>query len=464
MISSRRSPVPTKLRVNLRLDLGSARFLLIWFGQLVSIIGSGLTSFALGIRVYQLTGSVTRFAFISVCFTLPAILVFPLAGVIIDRSNRRTVMLASDLAAGFSTLVLACLFFFGSLSLWEICLLVGIGSLAEAFRLPSYTAILGQMVSAQHIGRISGLLQFAPAAAQVVAPALAAVMMGAIGLKGVLLVDFLTFIVAISTLLAVDIPVLPREAAHTSWLKDTAEGLKFIARRRGLSALLSFFFIINFTYSTAQILLPPVVLAFTSPKMLGAILSSGAVGYLGGSILMVLWRGPQKRVHGLLISAFVYALSLVLAALSASSALITLAAFIMFSQIPVMNTCSQAIWLFKVPLSMQGRVFSTRMMLAWSSIPFAYFLAGPLADRVFEPLLQANGKLANTWISCIGIGRGRGTAFLLMLNGVLALMFVAGYYLKPQFLHVEKNLPDTVANHSSKIDDGTSLTDSVFSA
>jgi MFS transporter, DHA3 family, macrolide efflux protein len=113
--------------------------------------------------------------------------------------------------------------------------------------------------------------------------------------------------------------------------------------------------------------------------------------------------------------------------------------------------------LLKVPLSMQGRVFSTRMMLAWSSIPLAFLLAGPLADRVFEPLLQINGKLANTWISCIGVGPGRGTATLLMLNGILAMLFAVGCYFKPRFLHVEKDLPDTITARSSKIEDSTAF-------
>jgi DHA3 family macrolide efflux protein-like MFS transporter len=399
-----------------------AKFLIVWFGQLVSIIGSGLTSFGLGIWVYQSTGSVSRFALISICFTLPAILVAPAAGVLVDRTSRRRVMIISDVAAGMSTLALAILFFTGHLGLWEICILVCIESVADAFRLPSYTAMISLLVPGQHIARASGMMQFGPAAAQVLAPALAAVLISAIRLEGVLLVDFLTFIFALATLLVINVPELPDARSRTSLLKGAAEGWKFITARPGLVALLCFFFFINLTNSFVQVLLPPIVLAFASVKTLGTILSAGSMGYLGGSILMSAWGGPRKRVHGLLGSAVIYALGIVLAALAPSPSLITIAAFIVFFHVPVMNTCSQAIWLLQTPMRLQGRVFSTRMMLAWSSIPVAAFLAGPLADRVFEPLLAVHGPLAESWISFIGTGRGRGTALLLILNGALSLL------------------------------------------
>ncbi|HEY6351408.1 MAG TPA: MFS transporter [Candidatus Angelobacter sp.] len=218
----------------------TSKFLIIWFGQLISIIGSGLSSFALGIWVFQSTGSVTRFALISACFTLPAIVVSPLAGTIIDRVSRRTVMIASDLAAGFSTLTLAILFFSGRLALWEICALICVESLAEAFRLPSYAAIIPQLVPGPHLARAAGMMQFGPAAAQVLAPALSAVLIGAIHLQGVLAIDFLSFVFALATLLAVRVPLLPRKGLRESFFKDATEGWRFIAIRPGLVALLFF--------------------------------------------------------------------------------------------------------------------------------------------------------------------------------------------------------------------------------
>lgn len=429
--------------MNINFQPGSTKkFLVIWFGQLVSIIGSGLTSFGLGIWVYQLTGSVTRFALISVCFTLPAILVSPAAGVLVDRANRRTVMILSDVAAGISTLALTILFFTGHLALWEICVLICIESVVEAFRLPSYMAMISQLVPGQHIGRITGMMQFAPAAAQVLAPALAAILMTTIRLEGVLLVDFLTFVFALITLLAVRVPILLDKPLQTAFLKDAAEGWKFITARRGLIALLFFFFVINLTFSFIQLLLPPIVLAFTSTKVLGTIMSAGALGYLGGSVWVSLWGCPQKRVYGLFSSALMYAFGTMLAALAPLATSITLGAFIVFLQIPMMNTCSQAIWQVKTPMRMQGRVFSTRTMFAWSSIPLASFTAGPLADRVFEPLLRANGQLAGTWISFIGVGAGRGTAFLLILNGLLAFLAAGGCYFNQHLWNIEEQLPD----------------------
>jgi MFS family permease len=430
-------------RMNIHLQPSSTpKFLVVWFGQLVSIIGSALTSFGLGVWVYQSTGSVTRFALISVCFTLPAILVSPAAGVLVDRYDRRTVMIFSDIAAGIGTLVLAILFFTGHLALWEICVLVCIESVAEAFRLPSYTAMISQLVPVQHIGRVTGMMQFGPAAAQVLAPALAAILMSAIHLEGVLLVDFLTFIFALLTLLAVRVPVLPDRRLETVFLKDAAEGWKFITARPGLIALLFFFFSINLTYSFIQLLLPPIVLAFTNARVLGTIMSGAALGYLGGSVAVSVWGCPEKRVRGLLRAALIYVFGTMLAAAAPSAIAITIGAFIVFSQIPVMNTCSQTIWQMKTPMRIQGRVFATRTMFAWSSIPLASFIAGPLADRIFEPLLHAKGALAGTWISFLGVGPGRGTALLLILNGLLAFLAATGCYFNQHLWKIEDEVPD----------------------
>jgi MFS family permease len=351
-------------------------------------------------------------------------------------------MIFSDIAAGISTLALAILFLIGHLALWEICVLVCIESVAEAFRLPSYTAMISQLVPWPYIGRVTGMMQFGPAAAQVLAPAMAAILMSTIRLEGVLLVDFLTFIFALVTLLAVKVPALPDTSPQTGFLKDAAEGWKFITARRGLIALLLFFFLINLTYSFIQLLLPPIVLAFTSTKALGTIMSAAALGYLGGSIVVSVWGCPQRRVRGLLGSALIYAFGTMLAASASSAASITIGSFIVFSQMPVMNTCSQAIWQMKTPMRIQGRVFSTRTMFAWSSIPLAFLVVGPLADRVFEPLLQTNGRLAGTWINFLGVGPGRGTALLLIVNGLLAFLAAAGCYFNQHLWKIEDELPD----------------------
>lgn len=421
------------------------KFLVICFGQLISLVGSGMTSFALGIWVYQHTGSITRFALISVCEMLPGIVISPIAGALVDRFNRRTMMMLSDIGAGFSSLILAALFFTGQLTMWEIYVLVSVGSLAGALRMPSYMALVSQLVPIKQIGRASGVMQLGPAAAQVLSPVLAASLLGKINFQGIIAIDFATFLFAIATLSLIPVPTLPAKGPKRPILKEAYDGWTYIVERPGLLGLLIFFASINITYGFAQVLFTPMILSFTSTAVLGTIMSVGALGFLSGSLVMSTWGGPKRRVHGLLAFTVLYGIGLILGGVQASALLITISIFVVTFQVPVVTGCSQAIWETKVPLEMQGRVFSTRIMIGWSSGPLALFLAGPLADQVFEPMFLDHGFLWRTGLAnIIGAGPGRGAAFLLILSGILALAITMGCRFNRRLWNVEDELPDAI--------------------
>jgi MFS family permease len=218
-------------------------FITIWAGQLISVVGSGLTSFAVGIWVYQRTRSITDFALISVFVTLPGILISPFSGAIVDRINRRTAMLVSDLAAGICTFIIALLFFTHRLQLWEIYFLVAIGSLSAAFRFPAYLALLSQLVPAKQVGRASGMMQLGPGAAQVVAPILAAALIVRVGFSGVVLIDATTFFVAITTLLMVKVPNIAGEgkSGRRSVVKEAGQGWIYVKARPGFGRAATLF-------------------------------------------------------------------------------------------------------------------------------------------------------------------------------------------------------------------------------
>jgi hypothetical protein len=113
-----------------------------------------------------------------------------------------------------------------------------------------------------------------------------------------------------------------------------------------------------------------------------------------------------------------------------------------FSVLPVANGSSQALWQAKVEPDVQGRVFAVRRVLAQAAGPVAMILAGPLADRVFEPLLQENGPLAGTVGEVVGVGPGRGIAFLFVLLGGLSIMFTLIAYMYPRLRNLEDEIPD----------------------
>ncbi|MFB2971386.1 MFS transporter [Aerosakkonema sp. BLCC-F183] len=423
-------------------------FIIIWFGQLISLIGSGLTSFALGIWVYQRTGSVTDFALISLFTFLPSILLLPIAGAFIDRWNRRIALLVSDCGAGVSTLAVALLLFAGQLQVWQIYIAVAISSLFSAFHWPAYHAAIAQLVPKQHLSRASGMVQFAQATSQLVAPVLAGVLVTQIQVRGVILIDFATFLFAFVTLLFVRIPkpetITESKEEKKSLLQETLYGWTYISTRPGLFGLMIFYSFSNFTLGIVEVLLTPLVLSFTSSTVLGTILSIGGSGMLLGSVVMSVWSGLKRRIYCILGFTLLQGLLLCVAGLRPSAPLIAAAAFIYLFSLPFILASSQAIWFSKVAPDVQGRVFAVQRTIGLSSLPFAYIMAGPLADRIFEPLLAVNGPLAQSIGLIIGVGHGRGIGLVFIVMGILNILAVAYAYLYPRLRLVEDELPDAI--------------------
>ena len=197
-------------------------------------------------------------------------------------------------------------------------------------------------------------------------------------------------------------------------------------------------------------LIQPMLLDMTTPAVLGVLFSIIGVGMLVGTLVMSAWGGPKRRIVGVLGSGFVGSLFLLLLGLRPSLPLIAAAGFGVMFILPIMNGSSQALLQSKVAADVQGRVFAARRMIAWSTGPLAIILAGPLADRVFEPLLAAGGPLAGSVGRIIGVGPGRGTGFLFMVIGILAALVSLLAYLNPRVRHVEDELPDAVAGEAPK--------------
>ncbi len=423
-------------------------FLLIWFGQLISLIGSELTGFALGVWVYQHTGSVTQFALISLFTALPGIVFSPIAGALVDRWDRRWAMILSDAGSGLCTLGMALLLWAGKLVPWHIYIAMGVSSTFSAFQWPAYNAAVTLLVPKKHFGRASGMTQFGQAAAQIIAPVTAGTLMGVIGVWGIMLIDVATFLFAVATLLPIHVP-RPKvsaagEESRGNLLREAAYGWRYITARPGLLGLLLLFVANNFSISVAQVLFTPLVLSFGTAVTLGTVMSIAGVGFLSGGLLMSVWGGPRRRIAGIYVSSLMSALALMAAGLPPSLVVLTTAAFIVFFCLALINSCSQAIWMSKTEPDVQGRVFATRRMIAWSSIPIAYLLAGPLADKVFEPLMAANGALADSVGHLIGVGPGRGVALLYIVLGLFSLGALGAAVLYPRLRRGEVELPDVV--------------------
>lgn len=424
-------------------------FTTIWFGQLISMIGSGLTVFSLGVWVYQETRSATLFALILLFATLPGILLFPVTGVLVDRWDRRRVLLASDSLSALSTLGVVILLQTGHLEIWHIYLVTALHSTANSFQWPAFSAATTMLVPQEKLGRVGGMMQLNEAATGIVAPLLAGFLMSRVSLSVIIGLDFITFLAALVTLFIVHIPQPKRmeagESGRGSFWQEMTFGWNYIKARPALVSLLAFLTVYNFSLGLAQAWFRPLILTAGDSLALGTVIAVGSIGMFLGSTLMSTWGGPKRRLHGVLGGAFIFGLFIALFGIYPAIPVFIVAAFGNLFMLPIIHGSNQALWLSKVAPEVQGRVFSMRSMLAWSMAPLAFLIAGPLADQVFEPWMRAGGWLAQTVVGqVLGVGPGRGIAVLYVLIGLLVSSAAAVSYLNPRLRRMEDELPSVV--------------------
>lgn len=429
---------------------GMRSFNIIWIGQLFSLLGSELTGFALGIWVYQNTGSVTQFALISFFTIIPGLVLSPIIGALVDRWDRRRIMIFSDTGAALSTLFIATLLWGGQLETWHIYLATIITSTLSAFQNPAYTAAITLMVPKKQLGRANGMVQMALAISQLAAPVVAGILVDTIQIRGVILVDFATFLFAILTLLMVRIPDhKPKlregeeEEKRSIW-QDVVFGWRYITERPGILALLIFFSFAGFLVGIVSVLATPLVLSFASASVLGTVLSISATGMLAGAAAMSALGGLKRHIYGVLGFSLWLGICLVLVGLRPSAVLVTIGGWAFFFALPIVNASATAIMQIKIEPDVQGRVFAFRRMISSGAIPIAYLISGPLADYIFEPLMAQEGPLAGSVGQIIGTGDGRGIALLFIVTGIFLVVLTAGGFLYQPLRFIEDRLPDVI--------------------
>jgi MFS family permease len=380
--------------------------------------------------------------------TLPSIVIGPFAGALVDRWDRRKAMLLSDAGSAICTLIIFLLLSIEKLDIWHIYLLLSISASFAAFQWPAYSAAIAQLVPKKKLSQANGLVQVAEAVSQILAPVTAGVLVGIILLQGVIIIDLVTFLIAVITLMIVRIPKpeksIDGQAVKGSLFKEAFYGWTYIRKRPGLFALLIFFAGMNFITGLATVLFTPLILSFSTPAILGILTSAAGLGLLGGSLLMSIWAGPKKKILGIFINDIFLLSAFFILGFTTNLYILGLGVVLAFISLPILQTCSQVIWQQKTAPDIQGRVFSFRRVIAFSTIPLAYLVAGPLADKVFNPLLVENGRLAGSVGKLIGVGPGRGIGFMYILMGVLVLLVTLAGYAYPPLRNVERELPDMI--------------------
>jgi len=422
-------------------------FFTIWIGQLVSLLGSQLTGFALGVWVYDQTHSVSMLAFVQVAIQAPFVLLSPLAGVFADRWNRRTAMIVSDAGAGLAVLVAGVLFLTHHLQPWMVIPIVLWMSSFQTLMWPSLTAATTLLVPKEHYGRASAFTQLGEALPAIAGPALAGILYATIQLGKMALIDFGSYVFAVVLmLLLVRIPnpvVTAQEARGKSSLwKEMRFGWDYIVARQGLLALLIFFMAINFLTGVIGPLITPLVLDNWNPGTLGFLSTLMGVGMLTGTLVMSAWGGSKRKIFTLIGSGLLMGVFLVAVGLRVNLPLLAVCGFgVMFCS-PFMNASSQAIWQAKVAPDLQGRVFAIRRAIAWSAGIIAPLLAAPLTDYLFKPAMSAGGLLAPVLGPIFGVGSSRGVGVVISLVGVLTVASALIAWNVRRLRHVELDLPD----------------------
>ncbi len=429
---------------------GMTGFTIVWAGQLVSVLASSMTQFALTIWAYQETGSATALGIINTSFIVPFLLLSPIAGVMVDRHNRKLMMMVSDLTAVLATGGILVLQAMGILEIWHLYIAAVINGLGNTFQWPAYSAAISTMVPKENYSRANGMMSLVESGPAVLAPIFAGLLLPIISLTGILVIDVVTFFLAILALTLVIIPqpekTIEGQAGSGSILQEALYGFKYIFARRGLLGLLTFFIVLNFVIGLSGSLFSPFILERTnqSSEILGVVTSANAIGAVVGGLLIGLWGGFKKRMNSIFLGEALTGLFLLVVFGLGRSLPVWIIAVVIGGIFPIFtNGASQAIWQSKVAPDVQGRVFSARRMIAWSVGPITPILAGLLADYVTEPAMQANTWLAQTFGWLVGNTSGSGMALQFVLTGIVYIV-VAGFtfVFVPHVRNLEAELPD----------------------
>lgn len=420
-------------------------FLIIWLGQLISHVGTAMTRFALLIWVYEQTGSATSVAMLGFAAFVPMIMISPFAGVWIDRYDRRTILILSDLGAGLMTVALLVLNASGQLQLWHLYLAEGLAGIFEAFQFPAYSAVMSTLLPQKHYGRANGLRSLGDFGSQILAPVLGGLCLAWMGLNGVMAIDILTFLFAIGTLLLVRIPAVPggetERVLRPALKQDLRFGFGVIRRHKGLLTMVSISVLIHFFAALTWLsIMPAMILARTNNNelALASVQSAMGIGGVLGGAVMSVWGGSRRKIHGFLLGiAASFLVGDIPLAVGRSLPVWTVAAGMGSFFIPIFIGSRETIWQSKIPQAMQGRVFSVRRMLDNASIPAGYLLGGVLADKVMEPAMAPGGSLAPTFGWLVGTGPGSGMALMFLGSAIAAITVCLLAYLFPAVRHVE---------------------------
>jgi len=425
--------------------LGS-NFYLVWLGQFVSSFGTMLSTFALGVWLFQRTGSVLDFSTMIAFSTLPAVVLLPFSGGFADRHNKQRILIACDCVAALCAATIGLLVWQDLFLPWHLYAVQFVLSVSIAFQGPAAYVTITRLVPKSQLGRASGMFALSGAISQLAAPLVAAALLASVDLEGIVVIDLLSFAAALAGLVLARFPATLLASAPTAprraLFHDFEVAIGFFERHPVLAIVFGYMSMGGFLMGCVIVLVTPMVLAAHDQAALALISSSGALGATIGGMLIVGTGGPRQWQPALLALNLSAGIALMVAGYTSSVTVLCVCAFVVMFSTTTLSACVQGVWRRKVPRDCQGSIVALQQAVALALIPLSAIVGGTVSHFLFEPALMPDGIWADTIGPWFGIGSGRGTGFFFLVIGMLASCAALVSLATRRVYRLETEVPD----------------------
>ena len=404
-------------------ESGYFKFLILWSGDLISQIGGGLTSFGLGVYIFNRTGSAAQMALVTLLGFLPTLILSVPAGVLADMYDRRVLMMIGDGCSALGILYILFMMFVGDISLMHICTGVLISSVFSSLLEPAYRATVTDILSGEEFTKASGMISLSGSARYLLSPIIAGLLLGKYDIKLLLVIDICTFFLTLAAAAFVKKSIASSATSkRENFFTVLADGWKGVYSRKGVLLLIIISSLISMFIGVIQILSEPLILSFTDAGTLGIAETVCALGMLVTALLTGI-AGIRKNQSRILAASLILAgLFMVLFSLTENIVTICVFGFLFFAMLPPANSCLDYLARTNIPNEMQGRVWGFIGLISQLGYIPAYAISGVLADKVG---------------SALGIGVGRGSAKVIAASGILLMAVSLGFLFSDRIKKLE---------------------------
>ena len=413
----------------MKMKKGFQKFMIIWIGELISNIGSGMTAFGLGIYVWEITHSAVSVSLVELAAFLPMILLSPVAGVLADRYDRRILMILGDAVSAIGLIAMFFIMSVTDIAIWQICICVAFDSAFVSLLDPAYKATITDLVTEDEYTKASGMMSIASSSKFLISPVIGGLLFAAFGMKLILLIDILTVVVTVCAIFTVSKSIAKKPVSKADWnfFKEAKEGMTIIVKNKGVLELIVLVSLLTFYLGFIQVLSKPMILPLCNEKITGILQTVCACGMLFSSILIGSGNFKRKYVDVMVTAFIVSGISMIGFGATPNIIVITIFGFLFFCALPYANTSLDVLVRRSIENDKQGRAWGLISLISQLGFVVAYALAGILSDYIFNPSLQEGGVLSNTVGKIIGTGETRGIGLLIMITGIL--MIVTALYI-----------------------------------